>query len=160
MAEAAQTQPGPWPSWRAILWAPALPGVPLWLGLSVHDAFFVWTAKANLAPFVFLAYTAVLGYGVTLLCGLLHWPIWRLRWHGPEAFATLGAVIAGLAFVEAEWNYLSMRFAPFFVLTAINYWWITFRGIGLVHRIANGLWIFSPVVAYGAMVAIDAVVFN
>lgn len=160
MAEAAQTQPGPWPSWRAILWAPALPGVPLWAAWNVYAAFFTpRDPKANLVPLVSLAVVVAVGYGVALLCALFHWPIWRLRWHGPWAFATIGVVITALASTVPEWDKIAVN-ASLFVLTAVNFWWITYRGIGLVHRVVNGLWVASPVLAYYFGIAIERLVFG
>lgn len=151
MAEAAKTPPGPWPSWRALLWAPALPGVPCWLAASVFAVTGLREGMVAGAALIMIPiFVVALGYGVALLCGVLHRPFARAGWSGPWAYGALGLLGAALAapLVQLE---IAAWFAPFSVLTGVNFWWIRSRRMGVAHRIANGLWVVTGLVALAGL---------
>lgn len=145
MTEAAQTQTGPWPSWRALLWAPALPGV-FCCFVEIAWRYLDLQAFALISAPV----TVVFGYGATVLSGLLHWPFWKAGWRGPEAYVAVGAVIGALIIfwiTRDGGGELTWAFVPVSVLTPINLWRINYKELSSWHRVAQHLWSLLLVLA-------------
>lgn len=131
--------------WRALFWAPALPGLP-WFAVNFYVADLPVLGIAE----GFTYFYPAVGYGAALLCGLLHWPFRKLGWHGYQAYLVAGGAAGAVTFMGAEAAVVA-RFIVLAGLTGLNFWWIAYKGLTLGHRIANGFW--AAALGFGLLAA-------